>query len=929
MQIINNTTGLFENIYFKDTIIDKSIRNHKELLEIIIPQCSKLLIASPFLMDNFKPFFKDINIQNLEFELITTCKPQGDEQLVKPFQMKNFGLTIEEFSLKYPIIHLINKLHSKIYLFYKDNSIVLGIVTSANFTNSGLSNNHETGVILSDIKILENLEIDIRDNLEYINLTKNQIDDLCKEADLKKKDRKIEKQENIDINISKYLNKNNAQNLEEANQKTNNNEVFIDRSKEVNFEEFINKQILHNNQINILDLSNLNINTIPPNISKLMELKNINISNNNISILPDELFSLRKLEILDISDNKIILIPDTIKNLARTYPKVFHKLAIYGNKDIKIHIDITWIKSFKTIIVDKSIINKTLLIFKQFKDTNVQIIDKYNNNLNEYIEYCNNEILNDRSETLYFEYNQNIVKTCSRCDKELGLDKFYSSDKSSGKNNLYSYCKDCNSKEGYEKERKPKQILRNLYNKKIILQASKNNSNISYTKDEFVEFLENQQHFKKLYEEYKNNNYHTDLKPNFYLIDKHKNYSLDNIQICTTKEANEKHSQKNMGGKATIQFTLGGEPIQIFESTQEVTRQIGIADSGVCNSCNYNRQAGGYTFQYLENIKDTSILDKLNKIEKVNQCYVDDEDFLFELADNKNLEDYLKVILYFRNYEDQEIKEIIQEALLSNTNGYLLELFKKDLSELIEEFANGYSRIEAEHFDYLYGFVNIRYDESENIPILEILKIIAKNTNNKELIEFLMENKTSETIFIAIIENSNFNTNIEFLEKRIIKYYLKPSYIELANKILQIQELKTDTIKKIIKKVGEEQIINTLMSMNYLKTSTNKWIIDNFSHDEKKQDIINIESIQKSYTESKRNDEVLKELLVEFRENNIKDKFPIDNKCILSDSMIEQFLIYKPLNKEEFRNSKVNKNIDEKQLKFLDDIFGILEMADE
>lgn len=58
MQIINNTNGLFGNVYFKDTTIDKSIKNHKELLEIIIPQCSKLLIASPFLMDNFEPFLK-------------------------------------------------------------------------------------------------------------------------------------------------------------------------------------------------------------------------------------------------------------------------------------------------------------------------------------------------------------------------------------------------------------------------------------------------------------------------------------------------------------------------------------------------------------------------------------------------------------------------------------------------------------------------------------------------------------------------------------------------------------------------------------------------------------------------------------------------------------------------------------------------------
>jgi|GEM_PF-6698879 len=48
MQIINNTNGLFENIYFKDTTIDKSIKNHKELLEVIIPKCSKVLIHHHF-----------------------------------------------------------------------------------------------------------------------------------------------------------------------------------------------------------------------------------------------------------------------------------------------------------------------------------------------------------------------------------------------------------------------------------------------------------------------------------------------------------------------------------------------------------------------------------------------------------------------------------------------------------------------------------------------------------------------------------------------------------------------------------------------------------------------------------------------------------------------------------------------------------------
>jgi len=924
MQVINNTNGLFENVYFKDTTIDKSIKNHKELLEIIIPKSNKVLIASPFLMDSFEHFFKDINIQNIEFELITTCNSKEDELLVKPFQIKNFGLAIKEFTAKWPDIHLINSLHSKIYLFYKDGLIVLGIVTSANFTYNGLSKNHETGVVLSDNKILESLELDIKKNLDYNYLLEAQINDLCIVAETIKKDKPQKKQEDVSIDLSKYFDKNDTKSLDSN---LNNNEILFDENNKFDFENFISEQITNNNQVESIDLSNQNINTIPTNINELSELKNLNLSNNKITTLPDELFLLKRLEVIDISDNNIEILPASIQEL-KHYPKVFSKLVIYGNENIKIHIDITWIKSLKIIISDKSIIDKTLLIFNQFKNAGVEIKDRENNSLYGYIEYLDNKIFNDETDTLYSEYNQNIIKTCSRCDKELGLDKFYSSEKNSGKNNLYPYCSDCNSKEGLDKERQAEYIIRRLYNKKFITIVNRNNSPIPYTKDEFVELLGSQPLFKKLYEEYKNNNYISEVKPNFFLINKQTDYTLENIQICTSKEANARYTKINIGGKTTIQFTLGDEPIQIYESTQEVTRQIGIADSGVCNSCNYNKKAGGYIFKYLENIKDTTTLDKLKRIEKINQCYVDDEDFLFELADNKNLEDYLKIILFFKNYENQAI----QDTLLSNTTGYLLELFRKDTSKLIEEFANSYSRIEAEYFDYLYGFVNIRYDESENIPILEILKIIAKNTNNKQLIEFLMENKTKEEIFISIIENSNFNTDIEFLEKRIIKYYLKSSYIKLANKILQIQELKTDTIQKVIKKVGEEQVKNTLISMNYLKTSTNKWIIDNFVHHEKKQDIINVESAQKTYLESKENDDILKELLVEFRNNKISKKFVINEKCILSDKMIEQFLNYKPINKEEFTaqiSFKLRDNIELEQMIYINEIFEILEMADE
>lgn len=208
MQIINNTTGLFENICFDGNIIEKSIKNHEELLMTLIPKCDKVTIASPFLMNEFEVFFQYIDIKNTKFELITTCKAKGDEQIVKPFQMKNFATTIKKLTQKWPEIHLINSLHSKIYLFYKRNEIILGIVTSANFINNGLVKNHETGVILQDNTILENLELDLKNNLEYINLAEFQIDKLCNIVDLMKREKRYEKQEDININLLKNIEKN-------------------------------------------------------------------------------------------------------------------------------------------------------------------------------------------------------------------------------------------------------------------------------------------------------------------------------------------------------------------------------------------------------------------------------------------------------------------------------------------------------------------------------------------------------------------------------------------------------------------------------------------------------------------------------------------------------------------------------------------------
>ena len=193
-----------------------------------------------------------------------------------------------------------------------------------------------------------------------------------------------------------------------------------------------------------------------------------------------------------------------------------------------------------------------------------------------------------------------------------------------------------------------------------------------------------------------------------------------------------------------------------------------------------------------------------------------------------------------------------------------------------------------------------------------------------------MENKTKEEIFIEIIQNHTIKMDMEFIEKRIIKYYLQSDFIDLAVAILQNKNLNTSIIKKIIAKVGENQIKDILLSIIYNKSSATEWIKDKFG--DKRKDVVDLERANKIYNNFKENDEALKLLLLEFRDSNIIKEYVIDEKCILSNRMIEQLVLKKPISTEEFREKiplKLRDNIKLEQMKFLRDIFELIEMSEE
>jgi PLD-like domain len=159
-----------------------------------------------FFTGDFQEFFGALELRGKTVELITTCRPKGDDQLKKPGSLKSFGSAVKQGTGQWPSISLDQALHTKVYVFLKDSRPFAGIVTSANLTRSGLTVNHETGILLTDPDLLLDLLGLVRRQVDFINVNEYQVRKLCiAAADIAS--RGVQQPEDRDIGLGNLISK--------------------------------------------------------------------------------------------------------------------------------------------------------------------------------------------------------------------------------------------------------------------------------------------------------------------------------------------------------------------------------------------------------------------------------------------------------------------------------------------------------------------------------------------------------------------------------------------------------------------------------------------------------------------------------------------------------------------------------------------------
>ena len=200
---------------------------------------------------------------------------------------------------------------------------------------------------------------------------------------------------------------------------------------------------------------------------------------------------------------------------------------------------------------------------------------------------------------------EGIKRICTNCGKLKHLSEFYKLN--GGKYGKMSICKTCDNKRKQEYGRTKDGIITQIYSDQISTSKQRNYPSPTYTKQELKDWMFSQKIFHELFDNWKNSEYNTYMKPSCDRIDDYDSYSLDNIQLITwmdnkLKAYNDKRNGiNNKNSKAVISINIiTGEETNYY-SARQASRETGVNQGNLSSCCRGEKNiAGGFYWKFTE-----------------------------------------------------------------------------------------------------------------------------------------------------------------------------------------------------------------------------------------------------------------------------------------------------------------------------------------
>ena len=179
------------------------------------------------------------------------------------------------------------------------------------------------------------------------------------------------------------------------------------------------------------------------------------------------------------------------------------------------------------------------------------------------------------------------MKTCSQCNQQLPLECF--DVQSTGKLGRRADCKECKKRFTRSKEGVVKEAFTNQKAK------AKRRGYLppTYTEDELYQWASKNPDFHRLYGEWEVSGYSPKFKPSFDRLNDYISYRLDNIQVTTWDENNQKGYASRQDGRNTKKslavdmLDLQGNFIERFHSVSEAARRFNGLASNIIGAINH------------------------------------------------------------------------------------------------------------------------------------------------------------------------------------------------------------------------------------------------------------------------------------------------------------------------------------------------------